>query len=143
GRFVKKQVCRARKSLKAALRFARKKQTYPSKKTAELMNALEQIDDELTYTQKAIRTAFAEAETILTMIRREKVGDVIPLVERARRQFQNHDLQGGMDLLKEAQAKLGNHFLPQSRKAALGGLDSDVKQLKQVLLQRRSDPAQR
>jgi hypothetical protein len=139
GRFVKKQVRKARKSLKAALRFARKKQTYPSKKTTELLDALKQIDDELLDTQKAIRTVFAEAESIVTMIRKEKVGEAIPLVEKAREQFQNRDLKGGMDMLKKAQEKMSNHFLPQSRKAALGGLDSEVKQLKQELLQRKSD----
>lgn len=141
GRFVKKQVRRARKSLKAALRFARKKQTYPSSRTAELMNALAQIDDELAYTHQAIRTAFAEAEAMVTMIRQEKVGDILPLVEKARRRFQDHDLQGGMETLKAAQAKLSVPYLPRSRKAMLGGLDSDVKQLKQALLDR--NPAKR
>ena len=138
GRFVKKQARQARKSLKAALRFAKKKQTYPSKKTTELLDALKQIDDELTYTHKAIRKAFEEAETIIKMIRREKVGDIIPLVEKAREQFQDHDLQGGMNLLKQAQERLSNPFLPQSRKATLGGLDSDLKRLKQELLERKN-----
>ena len=138
GRFVKKHVRRARKSLKGALRFAKKKQTYPSKKTTELLNALEQIDDELAYTQKAIQTAFEEAVTIIRMIRQEKVGDIIPMIEKARDMFQGHDLQGGMDLLKQAQEKLSNPFLPQSRKATLGGLDSEVKQLKQELLERKN-----
>lgn len=136
GRFVKKQVRKARKSLKGALRFAKKKQTYPSNKTTELLNALGQIDDELTYTRKAIRTAFQEAETIVTTIRQEKVGDVLPLVEKARERFKKRDLQGGMDMLKEAQSKLNNPYLPQSRNALLGGLDSEVKHLKRELLQR-------
>ena len=139
GRIVKKSVRKARKSLKAALRFAKKKQTYPSKKTTDLLNALEQIDDELTYTHKAIQTAFEEAETIIKMIRQEKVGDIIPLVEKAREQFQGHDLQGGMNLLKQAQEKLSNPYLPQSRKATLGGLDSAVKLLKQELLVRKNN----
>ncbi|BBO73931.1 hypothetical protein DSCW_13480 [Desulfosarcina widdelii] len=136
GRFVKKQVRKARKSLKDALRFAKKKQTYPSNKTTELLNALAQIDDEITYTRKAIRTAFEEAEAIVTTIRQEKVGDILPLVENARECFKKRDLQAGMDMLKEAQSKLSNPYLPQSRNALLGGLDSEVKQLKRELLQR-------
>jgi len=136
GRFARKQVRRARKSLKGALRFAKKKKTYPSNKTTELLNALAQIDDEITYTQKAIRTAFEEAETIVKTIRQEKVGDILPLIEKARECFKKHDLQGGMEMLKEAQSKLSNPYLPQSRNALLGGLDSEVKQLKRELLQR-------
>jgi len=138
GGFVKRQVRTARKSLKAALRFARKKQAYPSKKTTELLDALTQIDDELAYTRRAIRTAFEEAETIVKMIRQERIGDILPMVEKARERFQDHDLQGGMELLKTVQAKLSNPFLPQSRKATLGGLESEVKTLKLELLERKA-----
>ena len=137
GRFVRKKVRNARKTIKAALRIARKKDTYPSKKTAEALNALEQIHDEIEYTQKVILTAFEEAESIVKMIRQEKVGEIIPLVEKAKEQFKNRDLQGGMELLSEAQEKLKNDFLPKSRKATLGGFDSDIKKLKHELLERK------
>ena len=138
GRFVKNQVRRARKSLKGALRFAKKKQIYPGNKTDELLNALAQIDDELAYTRKAIRTAFEEADAIVTTIRQEKVGDVLVLVEKARERFQNRDIQGGMDMLKSAREKMSNHYLPRSRNVLLGGLDSQVKQLKKELLHRKN-----
>lgn len=137
GRFVRKKVRSARKATKSALRFAKKKKTFPSKKTAEALDALEQVQDELEYTRKVIQTAFEEAANIIEMIRREKVGEIIPLVEKAREQFQDHDLQGGMELLKEAQENLKNDFLPKSRKAALGGFESDIKKLKQELLERK------
>jgi len=138
GRFVKKQIRKARRSLKGALRFAKKKQTYPSNKTNELLDALGQIDDEIAYTQTAIRTAFKEADNIITMIRKEKTGDLIPLVKSARGRFQNRDLEGGMELLQAVKMKRSSPYLPQSRKTLLGGLDSDVKQLKKELLQRSS-----
>jgi hypothetical protein len=138
SRFVRKKTRNASKAIKGALRFARKKKTYPSNKTTEVLDALGQMQDELEYTHKVILTAFEEAENIIEMIRQEKVGEIIPLVERAREQFKNHDLEDGMELLKEAQKKLKNTFLPKSRKAALAGFDSDIKKLKHELMERKN-----
>lgn len=138
SRFVRKKTRNARKAINAALKFARKKKTYPSKKTTEVLDALGQMQDELEYTHKVIITAFEEAEKIIQMINQEKVGEIIPLVEKAREQFKNHDLDGGMELLKEAQESLKNKFLLKSRKEALSGLDSDIKKLKYELKERAS-----
>lgn len=138
GRLVRKKTRNARKAINAALRFAKRKKTYPSNKTAEALNALEQIQDEIEYTRKAILTAFEEAENIIKLIMQEKVGEMIPLVEKAREQFKNHDLEGGMVHLKAAQEKLKNRFLPKSRKEALAGFDSDVKKLKHELMERKN-----
>ena len=141
GRLVRKKVRSARKALKGALRFAKKKKAYPSKKTAEVLNALEQIRDEIEYTQKALLTAYQEAQTILELIGQEKVGEIIPMVTNAQTQFANRDLEGGMLLLQEARDKLKNRYLPNSRKVTLGGFDSDVKKLKHELLQRNNQPS--
>lgn len=138
GRLVRRKTRKARKAINAALRFARKKKTYPSNKTADALDALGQIQDELEYTHKAIIAAFKEAETIIEMINQERVGEIIPLVEKAREQFKNHDIEGGMALLKEAQEKLKNKFLLKSRKATFAGLDSDIKKLKHELLEIRN-----
>jgi len=138
SRFARKKNRDARKAINAALRFAKKKKTYPSKKTAEALDALGQMQDELEYTHKVILTAFEEAETIIKMISQEKVGETIPLVENARDRFKNHDLEGGMELLKKAQENLKNKFLLKSRKASLAGIDSDVKKLKYELIERRN-----
>ena len=138
SRFTRKKTRNARKAINAALRFAKKKKTFPSKKTAEALDALGQMQDELEYTHKVILTAFEEAETIIKMISQEKVGETIPLVENARDRFKNHDLEGGMELLKKAQENLKNKFLLKSRKASLAGIDSDVKKLKYELIERRN-----
>lgn len=139
SRFVRKKTRHARKAINAALRFARKKKTYPSNKTAEALDALGQMQDELEYTHKVILTAFEEAENIIKLIKQEKIGETIPLVEKAREQFKNHDLDGGMALLKEAQQNLKIKFLLKSRKATLSGLDSDIKKLKHELKERKSN----
>ncbi|MEE4113431.1 MAG: hypothetical protein V2I40_11500 [Desulfobacteraceae bacterium] len=136
SRFVRKKTRIARKAITAALKFARKKQAYPSKKTAEALDALGQMQDELEYTHRAILTAFEEAETIINLIKQEKVGEIIPLVEKARERFKNHDMESGMEQLKAAQENLKNKFLLKSRKATLGGLDSDIKELKHELMER-------
>ena len=142
GRLVRKKTRQARKAINGALRFARKKKTYPSNKTAEALNALGQIQDELEYTRKVIVTAFEESETIIKLISQEKVGETIPLVEKARDRFKNHDLEGGMELLRAAQENLKSKFLLKSRKATLGGLDSDIKQLKNELMERKNTQSQ-
>lgn len=138
GRFVKKNVKSARKSIKAALRFAKKKKTYPSTKTEETLDALKQIDEELKYTYKAIRTAFEEAEKIIKMIHQEKVGEAIKLAEAAKQKFIDRDLKGGVELLTQAQEKMDNKFLVRTRKATLTGFDSDIKKLKRKLLERNN-----
>ena len=140
-RFVRKNVRSARKSLKGALRFAKKKQTFPSKKTADALNALEQIRDEIEYTQKALRTAYEEAQSIVELIGQEKVGEIIPMVENAKAQFNSRNLEEGMALLRQAQERLKNGYLPKSRKATLAGFDSEVKRLKHELLERGSKPS--
>lgn len=139
GRFVRKKTRKARKAINAALRFARKKKTYPSHKTADALDALGQIQDEIEYTHKTILTVFEEAETIIKMINHEKVGEIIPLVEKASEQFKNHDLEGGMALLKEAQDGLKNKFLLKSRKAIFAGLENDIKKLKYELIERKTN----
>jgi hypothetical protein len=137
SRFVRKKVRHARKAVKSAIQFARKKQTYPSKKTDDALNALGHILDEIEYTHKAILTAFEEAENIVKMIKQEKIGAVMPLIEKARAQFKDHDIEGGMDLLNQAQNRLKNKYLTESRKAILAGIDSDIKKLKYELIERK------
>jgi hypothetical protein len=138
GRFARKKVRSARKAVKAAIRFATKKKAYPSNKTAEAMKVLAQIDQEIDYTDKAIRAAFEEAKNTVEMIRQEKVGGSVRLVEKARERFKSQDFEGGMEQLKLAKEKLKNDFLPKSRKAILGGLDREIKLLKQELLERET-----
>jgi hypothetical protein len=138
GRFVRKRVRKAGKSIRSAMRFARKKKTFPSKKTAEVLNALEQIRDEIEYTHQAIRTAYEESEKIIKLIRQEKVDDIIPRIEDARERFKKHDIEGGMEILQDAQKRLKNDFLPKSRKAILAGLDSEIKTLKHEILNKRT-----
>ena len=138
GRRVRKRVRKARKAIKGALRFAKKKQAFPSKKTAEALDALEQIRDEIEYTQQALRTAYQEAQTIVELIGQEKVGELFPMVEKAKEQFNSRDLEGGMTVLREINVRLKNGYLPKSRKATLAGLDSDVKKLKSELMAHRN-----
>ena len=140
-RLVKKNVRKARKALKSALRLARKKQQFPGTKTAEALNALAHIRDEIEYTQRALRTAYEEAQTIVTLIGQEKIGEIVPMMEEAEKQLTRHDLEGGMTLLREAHERLKNGYLPKSRKATLAGLESDVKKLKHELRERSHQPA--
>jgi hypothetical protein len=138
GRFVRKKVRKARKAAKAAIRFATKKKAYPSNKTSEALKALAQIDQEIEYTDKVIRTAFEEVNNAVKMIRQEKVGGSVRLMEKAREQFKKHNFEEGMELLKLAQEKLRDDFLPKSRKAILGGLDREIRTLKKKLLEREA-----
>ena len=137
NRLMRKRSRIARRAIKSAIKFCKKKNAYPSKKTSEAMNAVLQIDKDLDYTQKAIQTTSNEIETAIQMIRQEKTEVVLSLIRDARMNFKAHDFHSGMILLQQAQAKLANSFLKESRTAIFGGLDSELKVLKKELVHKK------
>ena len=63
------------------------------------------------------------------------------LIDRARDRFRNKDIEKAMDLLKESQAKMAIKTLERTRTALLGGIDSEVKNLKYELKERNNGKA--
>lgn len=136
GKLARKKMKAARKALKQALKMAKKKKIKPSLKINEARQALEELLEETNYTRKVLRAAADEMDNAIRRIEEEKVGEVLSLIASADEHFGNKDVEKGMDLLRDSQAKMGNKVLEKTRKAVLGGIHSDVKNLKLELQER-------
>jgi len=138
GRFVRKKIKKAQKNLKSAIRFARKKKIYPSIKTTLTVNDLRDLQDEIEYTNRVIKATSAEMEKMILKIKEEMIGDVLTLLEDARNAFKEDKFQVGLDLLKEAQLRLEKKYLINARKEILGGFNSEVRNIKNLIWEKRT-----
>ncbi len=138
GKTIKKRVKEARKTVKQALRFAKKKKVYPSNKTERALELMEELQEELNYTHQVISESAAELESVIVQIKEERVGHVFSLISTAREHFQKNELEKGKRLLKEAQKQLGKKFLSDTRKTFLTGIDSKIKKLKREIAARQA-----
>lgn len=137
GKFTRKRVKEARKAVKQALRFAKKKKIYPSIKTDRANELLEELLDEVEYTHQVLKETAIEMESMITLIKEERVGNISSLINTARERFRNKELEKGMELLREAQMMLGEKFLLKTREKALAGISSEVKKIKYEIQQKR------
>ena len=104
------------------------------------MDVLGELRDEIEYTYRVIRATSDEMEKMILQIKEEMIGDVLPTLENARNEFRENNFQVGLDLLKEAQQRLNKKYLINTRKEILGGFRSEVKNIKNQLLQKRKHP---
>lgn len=133
GKKIKKRVKEARKTVKQALRFAKRKKLYPVSKTDRALELMEELQEELNYTHQVMKESAAELEGLIVQIKNEKVGNVYSLINDAREYFKKNKLEEGMRLLKEAQKQLGEKFLLKTRKVFLTGIDSEIKKIKREI----------
>ena len=133
GKTIKKRVKAARKAVKQALRFAKRKKVYPSDKTERAVELMEALQEEVEYTHQVLKKSAAEMEALIIHIKEEKVGRVSTLINTARKHFRKNELEKGMGLLDEAQKQLAEKFLLKTRKAFLTGIDSEIKKLKREI----------
>ena len=137
GKFTRKRVKEARKAVKQALRFAKKKKIYPSIKTDRANELLEELLEEVEYTHQVLKETATEMESMITLIKEERVGNVPSLINTAREHFRNNELEKGMELLRESQGKLGINFLLKTREKVLAGIGSEVKKIKYEIQTKR------
>jgi hypothetical protein len=130
GKFTRKRVKEARKALKESLRFAKKKKSYPSKKTNLFLELMEELLEEVDYTHQVLKKAAVEMESMINLIREERVLKISSLIKTAREHFRDKKLEKGIELLKEAQNELRKKNLMETRKNILTGIDSDIKKIK-------------
>ena len=133
NRAIKKRVKEARKVVKQALRFGKKKKVYPSNKTDRAVELMAELEEEVEYTHQVLKRSAAEMEALIIHIKEEKVGRVSTLISTARKYFRKNELEKGMGLLDEAQKQLGENFLLKTRKAFLTGIDSEIKKIKREI----------
>lgn len=137
GKVARKKIKDARKAVKQALKMAKKKKINPSLKINLARQVLEELLEEAENTRKVIKATAEEMDNAIRCIEEERVGEVLSLVDRSHELFRNKEMERAMDLLRESQAKMKNKILEKSRTAILGGIHSDVKNLKYELQEKR------
>jgi hypothetical protein len=130
---IRKRVKEARKTVKKALRFSKKKKIYPSSKTDRAVELMAELREEVDYTHQVLTKSAAEMEALINQIMKERVEDVSSLIDNARIHFRKSELDEGMRLLKEAQKKLAKKFLLETRKMFTTGIDSEIKKIKRQI----------
>jgi len=130
GKFIRKRVKEARKKVKQAVRFAKKKKIYPSQKTNQALELMEELLEEVRYTRQVLKKSAIEMERVLSEINDVGFINISALIMTARENFKEKKLERGMELLKEAQNKLGKKFLSKTRKKVLTGFNSEIKKIK-------------
>jgi len=136
GNLARKKIKSARKAVKLSLRMAKKKKIKPCLKMNLARQALGELFEEIEYTRKVVRAAAAEMDSAIRRIEEERVGELLVLIDRANEHFGKKEIGRAMDLLRDSRAKMGNRVLEKTRSALLGGIDSDVKNLKYELQER-------
>jgi len=141
GKVVRQKTKEAQKAVKQALKVAKKKKINPGVKINLANEALDALLEEVEYTRKVIRATADEMDEAIRRIEEERVREVMTLMDRARDRFRDKDIEKAMDLLKESQAKMAIKILERTRTAVLGGIDSEVKNLKYELEERKNGKA--
>jgi hydroxymethylpyrimidine pyrophosphatase-like HAD family hydrolase len=119
-----------RKTIKQAVRFAKKKNVYPSLKTNRVVEIMEEMYEELEITQKVIKEAAAEMDNLIEEIKHERVLDVHSIVTDAQEFFKDKKIETGVTLLLKAQHELKEKLLSKTRKKVLAGFNSEVRKIK-------------
>ena len=130
GESTKKKMKEIRKSIKQAVKFAQKKNVYPSLKTNRAVELMEQMYDELEVTQKVIKEAAAEMDRLIDEIKEERVLNIHSIVTDAQDYFKEKRIDTGITLLQKAQHEMKEKLLLKTRKKILAGLGSEVKKIK-------------
>jgi len=140
NRSIRKKIKEARKTIKKALRFGKKKKIYPNEKTDRAVDLMAELQEEVDYTHQVLKKSAVELEELIVHIMGERVATVSNHIERAREHFRKNDLEKGRGLLMEAQNQLGNKLLEKTRKSFLTGIDSEIKKLKREIKSKQPKP---
>jgi len=127
NRSIRKKIKEARKTIKKALRFGKKKKIYPNEKTDRAVDLMAELQEEVDYTHQVLKKSAAELEELIVQIMEERVATASTLIDTAREHFRKNDLEKGRGLLMKAQNQLGNKLLEKTRKSFLTGIDSEIK----------------
>jgi len=140
NRSIRKKIKEARKTIKKALRFGKKKKIYPNEKTDRAVDLMAELQKEVDYTHLVLKKSAVELEELIVHIMGERVATVSNLIDRAREHFRKNDLERGRGLLMEAQNQLGKKLLEKTRKSFLTGIDSEIKKLKREIVPKQPKP---
>ncbi len=139
GESTKRRIKEIGKLLKQAVKFAKKKNVYPSMKTNRAVELMEEIYDELEVTQKVLKEAAAEMDKLMDEIKQERVLNLHSIVTDAQEYFKEKRIDTGITLLEKAQHEMKEKLLLKTRKKILAGFNSEVKKIKYEI--EKKDPS--
>ena len=139
GKYLRKRVKKARNAVIKAIRMAKRKKIYPSIKISQAIEMMEEVLEEIDYTHRVIKETASEMDRAMILIRQETVGNVLPLLNTARRQFRDNDFENGKEMLKESKDRMKRKFLQKTREEILAGMNSEVKKMKYEIQKRREN----
>ena len=139
GKSPRKRVKKSRKAVLKAIRLAKRKKIYPSIKISQTIEMMEEVLEEIDCTHRVIKETASEMDRAMTLIRQETVGNVLPLLNTARRQFRDNEFENGIELLKESKERMKRKFLEKTREEILAGINSEVKKMKYKIQKKRDN----
>lgn len=137
GKSARRRTREARKAIRQAIKVARKKQINPGVKIGAAREALEGLREEVTYTRKVLRSVYDNLENALQRIEEEKIREPLALVEGARNLFRDKKTEKGLQVLSSCEEMVRKKALDKSRTALFGGLDNEVRRLRNELRERQ------
>lgn len=139
GKSTKRRVKEIRRTIKQAIKFARKKKLYPSLKTNKAVELMEEMYDELETTQRILKEAAAEMDALINEIKEERVLNIHSIVTDAQEYFKEKKIDTGITLLQKVENETKNIQLTKTRKKIFGGFDSEIKKIKSDIEKTDSD----
>jgi primase-polymerase (primpol)-like protein len=137
GKTSRKSARAARKAIRQAIKVARKKQINPGVKIGMAREALEDLKEEVTYTQSVLHAISRNLEDALQRIEEEKVNEPLALMEGSRKLFREKQIEKAVQVLKSCEGMVRKRDLDRARTALFGGLDNEVKRLRNELKERQ------
>lgn len=135
GKFIKKKKKEARKAIKKAIKFGKKKKALISEKTDPIIEHIEELFEEWETTSRVMKETAAEMEDMMRHIKEERILSISLLVDGASDSFKERKIEKGLELLTKATNELDKKLLMKTRKDILTGLDSEVKKLRAEIIE--------
>lgn len=130
GEPTKIRIREIRKSIREAIGFARKNKVFPSSKTNRAIELMEEMYEELEFTQRILKESAIEMENLMNKLKEERVINAHSIVSEAQEYFKIKEVDAGVQLLEKAQKELTEKRLLKTRKKVFGGYNSEMKKIK-------------
>lgn len=137
GKTARRSARAARKAIRQAMKVARKKQINPGVKMGTAREALDGLREEVAYTRTVFRAISRNMEDALQRIEEERVSEPLALIEGARNLFRDKQIEKGVQVLRSCEEMVRKKGLDKTRTALFGGLDNEVRRLRNELKERQ------
>ncbi|MFZ0448385.1 MAG: hypothetical protein WAL98_04020 [Desulfatiglandaceae bacterium] len=124
---------KAQKSLKKAVKLARKKKINPGVSIRGAREVLESLREEIQMSRKALLVTSTSLGIALNQIQQERIDQPLALIEDACEFFRNKEVEKGLELLKQSQLECGKKVLVKTRTALFGGTSSSIRDMKEEI----------